>query len=204
MDDKWFKTKQKAAGVTAEDIAQKMGRDRSIVSRIYNGHQKMSLEWAKAFAEVLKVPLDQVLKHAGALEVQEAKKLEPSQSNGDAALWEGSAHEQVAMHGIVTGLGGGTPGIDVWRVRTGSMVMNGYSIGDKLLVDTNRSETCKTGDIVLAQIYDWQTGIASTLLRRFEPPVLVSGSTTPSEQRVHVVDGKNVVIKGKVIASWRT
>jgi transcriptional regulator with XRE-family HTH domain len=191
MDDKWFKTKQKAAGVTAEDIAQKMGRDRSIVSRIYNGHQKMSLEWAKAFAEVLKVPLDQVLKHAGALEVQEAKKLEPSQSNGDAALWEGSAHEQVAMHGIVTGLGGGTPGIDVWRVRTGSMVMNGYSIGDKLLVDTNKSETCKTGDIVLA-------------LRRFEPPVLVSGSTTPSEQRVHVVDGKNVVIKGKVIASWRT
>ena len=57
MDDKWFKRQQKIAGVTAADIADRMGRARSNVSHILNGHQRMSLEWAKAFAEVLNVPL---------------------------------------------------------------------------------------------------------------------------------------------------
>ena len=60
MDDKWFKQQQKRVGATAEDIAQKMGRTRANVSNIYTGRQKMSLEWARAFAEVLQVPIDAV------------------------------------------------------------------------------------------------------------------------------------------------
>ena len=35
MDDKWFKAQQKRVGVTADQIAAEMGRDRSAVSSIY-------------------------------------------------------------------------------------------------------------------------------------------------------------------------
>jgi len=203
MDDKWFKAKQKAAGVTAEEIAQKMGRDRSIVSRIYNGHQKMSLEWARAFADVLKVPLDQVLKHAGALDAQQAQTVAPGFSESDAAPWAGEFKDHGRIKRVAAIFGAEDTGIDVWTVRSTALALNGFMVGDYLVVDTTKSENCKAGDFVVAQIYDWQTGTATTVLRRFEPPVLVAGSLDPDEQRVHVVDGKNVVIKGKITASWR-
>ena len=57
MDDKWFKRQQKRAGVTAEDIAEELGRDRSVVSRIYVGRQRMTLDQARVFAKVLEIPL---------------------------------------------------------------------------------------------------------------------------------------------------
>lgn len=206
MDDKWFKKQQKAAGVTAEQIAQKMGRDRSVVSRIYNGRQKMSIDWAKAFAEVLNVPLDQVLKHAGALDKEDVQAIAIGFSEGDAVPWAdrtGGGSKVTRDNGVAELFGGDKPGVDVWVVRSNALVLNGFLVGDRILVDTNQSETVRAGDHVIAQNYDWKSGSATTLIRRFEPPVLVSSGIDQSSQRVHIVDGKNVIIKGKIIASWR-
>jgi len=203
MDDKWFKQRQKIAGVTADEIALKMGRDRSIVSRIYTGRQKMTVEWAKAFAKVLNVSLDDVLLHAGVLDAPEARTIKPGLSDGDAAPWVGKGGEAQRIDAIATVFGGGKPGIDVWQVQSAAMTLNGLIAGDFLLVDSHQSETCRAGDVVIAQIYDWQTGSATSVIRRYEPPVLVAASTAPEDQRVLVVDGNNVVIKGKVIANWR-
>ena len=80
----------------------------------------------------------------------------------------------------------------------------GYMPGDYILVDTNAADRARQGDAVIAQIYDNSAGSATTLLRRFEPPVLVAASMEPDERRVHIVDGTNVIIRGKVVASWRT
>lgn len=203
MDDKWFKRQQKIASVTADEIANEMGRDRSIVSRIYTGRQQMTLEWAKAFAKVLSVSLDDVLLHAGVLDAPEARTIQPGFSDGDAAPWIGKASEAEMIEAIAAAFGGGKPGIDVWQVRSAAMALNGLLSGDFLLVDSHQSEMCRAGDVVVAQNYDWQTGSAISVIRRYEPPVLVSASTNPDDQRVLVVDGNNVVIKGKVIASWR-
>lgn len=204
MDDKWFKAQQKRVGVTAEDIAKKMGRDRSAVSHIYTGQRRMSLEWAQVFSDVLEVPLDEVLKRAGVLSENPAREIAVGLADGDVVPWkpmgggDRSATDAVAGH-----FGGGKPGVDVWIVSSGAMQLGGYMPGDNLLVDTNQSEMCRAGDVVLAQKYDWKTGNATTLLRRFEPPVLVPASADLAEQRVFVVDGDNVLIKGKVVASWR-
>lgn len=203
MDDKWFKEQQKRVGVTAEDIAQKMGRSRSNVSHIYTGKQRMSIEWAKAFAETLQVPIDEILMRSGALEETEARPIAPGFSDSDAAPWIGKPQEQRAVQNTASTFGGDRPGIDVWEVKTTAMILNGISPGDKLLIDTHLAERCKAGDIVIAQTYDWQTGTAETLLRRFEPPALVAASPDPEHQRIHIVDRKNIVIRGKVIASWR-
>lgn len=201
MDDKWFKAQQKRVGVTAEDIARKMGRARSNVSHILNGHQRMSLDWAKAFAEVLQVPLATVLEKAGVADAPTAQAVQPGFAESDAAPWvpgPGMA-EGRDVPTIAQALGGGRPGVDVWRVKSRAMAQHGLLEGDYMLVDTHQAERVRPGDTVIAQVYN-RTG-ATTVLRTFAPPVLFAAD--PADLQVFVVDGVNVVIRGKVIASWR-
>lgn len=202
MDDKWFKTQQKKAGVTAEDIARRMGRDRSVVSHILNGRQRMSLEWAQAFADVLGVSVTEVLEHAGAVPKLVARQLQPGFADSDAAAWipQGADDRQVPTMAAAMGQ---RPGIDVWQIRSAAMAFMGYMPGDYMLVDTHVTERVRAGDVVIAQVYDNAKGTATTLLRRFEPPVLVAASPEPDDRRVYVVDGTNVVIRGKIVGSWR-
>lgn len=204
MDVMWFKKQQKRVGATAADIAERLGRHHSVVSRIYMQRQPMTLEYAKAFADVLQVPIDEVLKRAGALETHEAQPLELGFSDSDAAQYVApSAHTQLHTKRIAQHFGGERPGVDVWQVKTSVMALQGLLVGDFIIVDTHASERVRGGETVIAQRYDHNLGAAVTMLRRFEPPVLVAASADPEDRRVHVVDGDNVVIRGKVIAAWR-
>lgn len=202
MDEKWFKQQQKRVGVTAEDIANKMGCARSNVSHILNGHQRMSLDWAKAFAEVLQVPLATVLEKAGVTDAPTAQAFSPGFSDSDAApfVYGPGMAEGHQTRSIAQAMGE-RPGVDVWRVKSRAMALAGLLEGDFMLVDTHAAERVRAGDVVVAQVYG-RTG-ANTVLRRFEPPVLVAASADPADARVFVVDGQNVVIRGKVVASWR-
>lgn len=205
MDDKWFKLQQKRVGVTAEDIAARMGRSRSNVSHILSGKQRMSVEWAKAFAEVLQVPLAEVLEHAGSIDAPTAQTIRPGFAESDAAAWvpgPGLA-EGASVRGIAQVLGADRPGVDIWRVRSRAMQMAGYLPDDFILVDTHAAERARPGDTVIAQIYNNATGTAATVLRRFDPPVLTAASADPEDAKAHVVDGVNVLVRGKVVASWR-
>lgn len=202
MDDKWFKAHQKRAGVTADQIAARLGRDRSVVSKILSGKQRMTIEWAKAFAEVLQVPLATVLEKAGVADRPTAQQVSPGFAESDVAVWVpgiGPA-EGPPVRTIAAALGE-RPGVDVWRVKSRAMALAGVLEGDFFLLDTHQAERVKPGDLVVAQVYS-RTG-TTTVLRRFEPPVLVAASVDPDESRVHVVDGVNVVIRGKIVAIWR-
>ena len=203
MDDKWFKQQQKRVGVTADDIAKKMGRTRANVSHILTGRTRMSLDWAKAFSEVLQVPLATVLEKAGVTDAPTVQAVSPGFAESDAAPWVAGPGlaEAREVPTIAQALGGGSPGVDVWQVRSQAMMLAGLLTGDFMVVDTHQAERVKPGDVVVAQVYS-RTG-ATTVLRRYEPPVLVAASTDPADWRVHVVDGVNVVIRGKVTASWR-
>lgn len=119
MDDKWFKQQQKRVGVTAEDIARVMGRSRANVSHILTGRQRMSLEWAKAFAEVLQVPMATVLEKAGVADAPTIQKITPGFSDSDAAPWVAgpAMAEGAAVRSVVAALGADRPGIDIWRVK---------------------------------------------------------------------------------------
>lgn len=203
MDEKWFKLRQKIAGVTAADIAARLGRDRSAVSKIYAGQRQMSLEWAKAFAEVLEVPLDEVLKHAGVLDEATAAPLRPGFAESDVAPFRAKDGEDRQARTVAQALGE-RPGVDLWRVKSAALSLMGYMPGDLMLVDTHAAERVRQGDVVLAQVYDNTAAAAFTLLRRYEPPVLVAASPDPGDRRVHVVDGVNVVVRGRVTASWRS
>lgn len=201
MDEKWFKAQQRKAGVTAEDIAQRLGRSRTGVSNILNGRQRMTLDWAKAFAEALDVPLAEVLERAGVTDAETAHQLQPGFSDNDAAPWRSGPDDRQSTD--IAQLFGARPGVDVWRVRNDSMSLAGYIPGDYILVDTHRAERAKAGDVVLAQVYDYRRGTAMSVLRRFAPPFIVPQSPSIAVIPVHVVDGNNVVIRGVVTASWR-
>jgi len=204
MDDRWFKAQQKRVGKTADHIAAVLGRDRSVVSKILSGKQRMSLEWAQAFSEALEVPLATILEKAGVTDEPTTQRLAPGFAESDAVPFTvgPSGGTGVTVKTIAEALGGGRPGVDVWRVKGGALALAGYLPGDFLLVDQHAAERVRAGDVVVAQVYQ-RNGTAMTVLRRFEPPVLVAASCNPEEGRVHVVDGENVVIRGKILASWR-
>lgn len=205
MDMEWFKRRQQLANVTSFDLGEAIGRNRAVISRIYHGHQKMTLEQAEAFAEVLDVPLSDVLLHAGIASKETVQELNPGFAESDVAQWIPKPETEGApdIEAMANALGGGRNGVDIWRVKSRAMALAGYLEGDYLLVDTHQRDTCKAGDVVLAQVYDYNAGAATTIFRRYQTPVLVAASADPSEWGVHVVDHNTVVIMGKAVASWR-
>ena len=202
MDRDWLKKHLRAQGKTTADLAAAIGRDRAVVSRIMNGHQELTLDQAKVFAAELGIEVAEVLTSAGMIDAPTAQVFTPGFSESDAAAWVPGPGivEAGAIRGVADALGQ-RPGVDVWRVKSQAMALAGLLDGDFFLLDTHQSERVKAGDVVIAQVYT-RNG-ATTVLRRFEPPVLVAASIDPAEGRVHVVDGENVVIRGKVVASWR-
>lgn len=166
-----------------------------------NGHQQLTLDQAKIFSIELDADVADVLLRAGLTDAPVAQALSPGFAESDAAPWvpgpEPAGAREVST--VAAALGGGRPGIDVWRVKGQAMSQHGLLAGDYMLVDTHQAERVKSGDVVVAQVYN-RTG-ATTVLRTFSPPVLISAD--PADSQVHVVDGVNVVIRGKVTASWR-
>ena len=200
FDDKWFKAQKRRLGITNAELGALRGRDHTVISKLAAGGQPMTMDWAKAFAEVFSLPLSEVIEKTGMVDGQTARDVgKPSFSEGDAVLWipQSGDRRQVNMAEAA----GARPGVDVWRVRGSAMALAGLLDGDFILVDSQQAERVRPGDIVIAQVYN-PSG-ATTVLRCFEPPVLLSASADPAERKVHVVDGVNVLIRGKVTASWR-
>jgi SOS-response transcriptional repressor LexA len=202
MDILWFKAQQKRAGLTSFDLGQAIGRDRSVISRLANGTQKMTLDQARVIAERLGVPLAEMVQRAGLADAPIAQQLVPGFSESDAAPFvHGPGLAENAQVKTLAQAFGERAGVDVWRVKSAAMVLGGYLPGDFMLVDTHQAERARSGDVVLAQIYSRDSAV--TVLRRFEAPVLVAASSDPADWRAPVVDGVNVVVVGKVVASWR-
>lgn len=89
---------------------------------------------------------------------------------------------------------------DPVTVRSRSLELAGIMPGDVVIVDHNAMP--KVGDAVMAQVYDWQTALARTILRLYKPagPVSLLESRTmdPALQETLVVDGERVTIRGVV------
>ena len=203
MDKQWFQTLQRRKGVTSFDLGERLGRDRTIVARILNGRQKMKMEEAKVFAELLEVPLADVLEHAGMTDAATAQQLQPGFRDGDAAPWIPSGKATDERDRKMALDLGQRSGIDVWSVNTRAMSLAGYLPGDKMLVDGRNPSAARSGDVVIAQVYDWQNGTAKTVLRQFQRPALVAHSADPDHWVSHIVDDNNVAIRGIVRSQWR-
>jgi hypothetical protein len=202
MDAGWFKKRKKMAGITDADIAAIAGRNRSAVPKILGGQQRMTMIWARAFSQALGVSLSEVLQHAGELDEGPRVTQRHGFSESDVAPLATDTMTGRART-LAEALGAGRTGIDTWRVKATDLALIGFLPGDNLLVDQHAGERAKAGDVVIAQVYDAASGEAVTVLREYQPPVLVPASVNPAARRVHVVDGINVVVRGRVVSSWR-
>lgn len=201
MDAQWFKARQKAVGLTSFDLGEAINRNRTVISKFINGLQKPTLEQAQVLAQALQVPLSVMLEKAGMAGPSVAQAASPGFAESDAVPWipQGFEDRQPKTIGEALGV---RAGVDVWRVKGVSMAGAGYMPGDFIVVDTHQADHVKPGDIVVAQVYA-RNGTAKTVLRRWLPPVLVSVGGAGDGTEVQVVDHDNVVIRGKVSASWR-
>lgn len=200
MDANWFKRRKKSLGVTDADIANVIGRDRSAVPKILAGQQKMTFEWADAFAKALNVPAAEILEKSGDFTPEFAASFKPGFAESDVLHWTPAPDQrQVPLIGDALGA---RPGVDIWRIKSTALVLAGYLPGDFILVDTYAAERVKSGDIVVAQVYT-RDGAAKTVLRKWMPPALIPAAAPGDIEQVYLVDNDNVSIRGKVTACWR-
>lgn len=93
-------------------------------------------------------------------------------------------------------------GVDAWVLGSRALDYEGYRPGDILIVDLNGQP--RAGDVVCAQLYDWQRpGGTQTAFRLYEPPYLVGAGPDDASRKPRLIDSENVVIKGVVLTSLR-
>jgi transcriptional regulator with XRE-family HTH domain len=94
------------------------------------------------------------------------------------------------------------PGVDPWTLHSRALEYEGYRPGDIMIVDLNAEP--RRGDVVCAQLYDWQRpGGTQTVFRLFEPPYLVGAGPDEASRKPRLIDNDSVAIKGVVLTSLR-
>lgn len=197
MDQHWFKERQRQLGVTAEDIAAELGKDRSVVSRIYVGRQPMKYPEAEVFARLLDVPLATILTKAG---LSSSAEVDATLSGSDATPIKLDDHPELTALKTAFDHGADT---EIWHVERDSLLLLGIRSGDNILIKRQWDRPVQAGDIVLAEAYDSHLGRAVHVLREYRPPVLQAASVDQDDRKIYIVDDNNVTLVGYVVASWR-
>jgi hypothetical protein len=203
MDEKWFKEKKKLAGVTNSDIAALIGRDHTVVSKLVAGTQRMTYEWAQVFAEALDVPVSEVMEKAGLVDRVGAQMLRPGFRESDVVPLVASPGNEARAHEIARLLAATASAVEVWVVKSRAMALAGFVQGDYVVMDKEMTGRLRRGDYVIARAHLAGLGLTATVLRRFEPPVLVPAHPEPGLSAVQIIDEVSTVILGMVVASWR-
>ena len=199
IDGKWFREMHRKTGITQAEAAAVLGKAPTFLTRIYSGEQEMRIGEARSLSNLMQIPLSQVLIKAGL--GKEADLDEVSESargfSEAAADFEVRQIENVLPESLVEP----SNTVQTWRVGTSTLQGLGVMPGDSLKVDPN--EKPRTGDIVVAQIYDWRSGSAETVIRGYSHPFLVKTGATVSDIKPETVDNERIVIKGVVTLIWR-
>jgi hypothetical protein len=103
---------------------------------------------------------------------------------------------QSAIKTAINAIKQGRNAVEPWLV-TGKYLENlRLYDGDVMMIDFN-AEPVK-GDVVVAQLYDWQRASAKTVFRVFHPPYLLSGALIGDREPLRV-DDRSVIIKGVML-----
>lgn len=183
MDTEWFKAKHKSSGVTQAEMARRLGKTPTFLTRVYSGDQALKVEQATLVARAFGVPLAEVLAHLG--------DVDASAAEGDDAWRE----DREAPEEIKKSYQGET-----WVIRRPSLILAGYAPGDVAFIASNVEP--ERDDVVLAQAYDWSIGGLRTVVRIYQPPFLLEASAA-APAGPPLMLGESTSILGVVVASWR-
>lgn len=115
----------------------------------------------------------------------------------DAVPYKAKAGDPLAE--IVQSYLGLRNGLYAMTARTRVLEYHGVRPGDVLIVDLNGEPV--RGDVVVAQLYDWQTpNQTETVLRLFNPPVLMTAGPEAADDEPRLIEDRSVGIKGVMVA----
>lgn len=92
--------------------------------------------------------------------------------------------------------------VDAWTLNSRALELAGYRQGDILIVGLSAQPI--PGDVVCAQIYDWNNNRAETIFRIFQPPFLSAATTDAKLMKPYFTDDGSTAIKGVVLHTLRT
>lgn len=121
----------------------------------------------------------------------------------EAAPYEMASNDPLSAVLAALGAGHGAgAAITPWLLATRALELAGYLAGDIVLVDLGNADP-KPGDAVCAQVYDWPSMRAETVMRIYERAgaqfVLVARTADPALNAILPVDNERVVIKGVLL-----
>lgn len=187
----WLNTIARTDGRSLTAIARDAGLDPSALTRFMHDEERGSTLDTLTIAAVMEetgapAPFDQ-----------------PAQLLARRAIGEAESEAYDPLPNEMQVLGNDSAHMAWFVLRSRALEYEGYRVGDKLIVDLNKS--AKAGDIVCAQFYNWsQPSATQTVFRIFEPPTLVvSGPIEGQQRRTRLIDGENVIIKGVVRMMFR-
>lgn len=165
-------------GIRQADLARILGRDKSVVTNLFQGKRQLKANEAALIARHIGVPVAQVL---GMVECSDTGRSGPmllipflhsperANTNADIVRKEGKFYMEIDGRGL-------SSKAYALEVEDDSMSLLGIVAGDIVICECDRP--CKPGQIVVARHGRGQA--AKTVIRQYEPPLLVPHSRTPS------------------------
>jgi transcriptional regulator with XRE-family HTH domain len=176
-------------GWSQSDLAARAGIDPSTLSRFLSKGRELRLTTIQRIAIASGVSFgDEPLPQSQGL------------SEGEALPYEFIAQDRRAV--AIRLLCEQHENCDAWILKSRALESLGHMPGDVMIVGLN--ETPHIGDIICAQIYDWNKGGAETVFRIYQPPALIAATQDASLLKPYLLDDNTVVIKGVVLHSLRS
>jgi transcriptional regulator with XRE-family HTH domain len=130
-NNRWFKDQMEAKGFSQNQLGKRLGMDPAAISRVLNGQRKLKIEEATQMAEILELPLEEVLANAGIGKVKiTGKERKEALSiggwvDGDLALHAGAPLGPKSAPNPAPG----QKGIEVYRFQTQGSAFDGMDGG---------------------------------------------------------------------------
>lgn len=194
----WLKEVSERRGQSLTAMAREIGIDQSALTRFMNDDERGSTLDTMTIAGLVEITGEPPpLGIFG-----EAKSAARPGALREAEAIAYQADTQRPTDRAIAAYTGLMPNIAAWQMKSRALEGDGVLPGDILIVDLNLEP--RSGDIVCAQIYDWQKHSATqTVFRLYEAPYLISSGPAEGGRKPRIVDGDNTVIKGVVCASFR-
>jgi transcriptional regulator with XRE-family HTH domain len=88
-----------------------------------------------------------------------------------------------------------------WIIHTDLLALAGFLPGD--CIEFSALKAPQANDVVLAQVYDYESGTAETVMRIYKPPFLFTRSAGSGDHAPLMVDNVSVKIIGTWTRMWR-
>jgi transcriptional regulator with XRE-family HTH domain len=184
MDVTKLKTLMTERGVTQTELARLLGRDKSVVTHLLQGRRQLKADEATLIARLLGVPVAELLGVGGESYAQsgvEEGGLIPFHHAPQKARRRPQVVQRDGKYFLAEKAGSSEKAFAL-EVHDDSLNLAGILPGD--IVISELDAACRAGDIVVVQHYH-KSG-AETLVRRYEPPFLMSHSTNPAWRPLNV------------------